>query len=111
MDRTSQIALHRRARLLLSAGLLALLCSLALAVGGAPGASADGERPSFVVIQTDDQTLDELYAAFSAYPGAPATRAMSNTIDLIAKRGITFNRYYVSYPLCCPSRVTLMTGR
>ena len=36
---------------------------------------------------------------------------MPNTLDLIAKRGMTFNRYYVSYPLCCPSRVSLLTGR
>ncbi|MGB7588941.1 MAG: sulfatase, partial [Solirubrobacterales bacterium] len=57
------------------------------------------------------QTLDELYAAFKAYSGAPATRAMPNTLDLIANRGMTFNRYYVSYPLCCPSRVSLLTGR
>ena len=26
-------------------------------------------------------------------------------------RASTFNRYYVSYPLCCPSRVSLLTGR
>ncbi len=26
---------------------------------------------------------------------------MPNTLDLIAKRGATFNRYYVSYSLCC----------
>ena len=63
------------------------------------------------MIQTDDQTLDELYATFRAYPGAPEIRAMPNTLDLIAKRGMTFNRYYVSYPLCCPSRVSLLTGR
>ena len=36
---------------------------------------------------------------------------MPNTLNLIAKRGVTFNRYYVSYPLCCPSRVSLLTGR
>ena len=36
---------------------------------------------------------------------------MPNTLNLIAKRGETFNRYYVSYPLCCPSRVSLLTGR
>jgi arylsulfatase A-like enzyme len=68
-------------------------------------------RPSFVVIQTDDQTLDELYATFRAYPGAPATRAMPNTLDLIGKRGVTFNRYYTPYALCAPSRTSLLTGR
>jgi N-acetylglucosamine-6-sulfatase len=100
------------------AGLLALLCALGLAFGLARGVAAEipppytgGERPSFVIIQTDDQTLDGLYATFKAYPGAPATRSMPNTLDLIAKRGMTFNRYYVPYPLCCPSRVSLLTGR
>jgi arylsulfatase A-like enzyme len=63
------------------------------------------------VIQTDDETLDELYTAFEAFPGAPALRAMPHTLDEIAKRGATFTRYYVSYSLCCPSRVTLLTGR
>ena len=36
---------------------------------------------------------------------------MPNTLNLIAASGVTFNRYYVSYPLCCPSRVSLLTGR
>ncbi len=97
---------------------LALLCALALSAGPAGAVEAEEapldpnpEPPSFVVIQTDDQTLDALYAAFSAYPGAPETRAMPNTLDLLAKKGETFNRYYVSYPLCCPSRVSLLTGR
>jgi N-acetylglucosamine-6-sulfatase len=111
MERASHNQLLSHARAPIAAGLLALLCALALAFGGPGRAGAAAARPSFVVIQTDDQTLDELYAAFSAYPGAPATRAMPNTFNLIAKRGVTFNRYYVSYPLCCPSRVTLMTGR
>jgi arylsulfatase A-like enzyme len=96
----------------------ALLCALALAALAAPAAGAaippayaEGERPSVVLIQTDDQTLDSLYATHHAFPGAPATRAMPNTLDLIARRGMTFNRYYVPYPLCCPSRVSLLTGR
>jgi arylsulfatase A-like enzyme len=112
MDRASQIRLFSRTRLPVAAGgLLVLLCALALSIGQARGATATEQRPSFVVIQTDDQTLDGLYAAYSSYPGAPATRAMPNTIDLIAHRGMTFDRYYVSYSLCCPSRVTLLTGR
>ena len=97
--------------------ILAALCAAALSFGAASAAAAipppstGGERPSFVVIQTDDQTLDGLYASFRAYPGAPALRAMPNTLDLIGKRGMSWNRYYVPYPLCCPSRASLLTGR
>ena len=103
-------------RLPIAATLLMLLCLVALSLGGARGAGAaippaGGTPPSIVVIQTDDQTLDSLYATFRAFPGAAETRAMPNTLDLIGKRGMTFNRYYVPYPLCCPSRVSLLTGR
>src|SRR3954454_11130374 len=102
------------ARLALAAGLVALLAALVFAAGrGAettPAAAAARPRPNFVVIQTDDQTLDQLYASFR--PGGGATvRAMPNTLALLADKGATFNRYYVSYPLCCPSRVSLLTGR
>jgi N-acetylglucosamine-6-sulfatase len=118
------------ARLALAASVLALLASLLFALvqsaQAAPSAgnppfdtpppaprkahASANQRPSFVVIQTDDQTLDQLYATFSPGGGAPIV-AMPNTLNLIAARGITFNRYYVSYPLCCPSRVSLLTGR
>jgi N-acetylglucosamine-6-sulfatase len=96
----------RSAKLVVAAGLLALLCLLA-ASSQRSASAATPTRPSFVVIQTDDQTLDELYASF----GHPRLQAMPNTLNLIAKRGETFNNYYVSYPLCCPSRVSLLTGR
>src|SRR5215218_2480574 len=104
------------ARLPIAIGALALLIAAAGLLGGGPSADARKqlalpENPNFVLIQTDDQTLDSLYTSFKAFEGAGATRSMPNTLDLIAKRGVTFNRYYVSYPLCCPSRVSLMTGR
>jgi N-acetylglucosamine-6-sulfatase len=92
----------------IAAGMLALLCLLVTAgPRSSSAAAATAQPPSFVVIQTDDQTLDGLYATF----GEPKLQAMPNTLNLIAKRGMTFNRYYVSYPLCCPSRVSLLTGR
>lgn len=111
MHRLNQIRPSSSARLPIAMAVLAMACALALAGGPVRAGAAAAPHPNFVVIQTDDQTLDGLYAAFSAYAGAPATRAMPNTLNLIAKRGMTFDRYYVSYPLCCPSRVTLLTGR
>src|SRR3954471_353847 len=100
-------------RLAAAAALLALLASLVFAGSQSASAASSSafppEHPSFVVIQTDDETLDQLYDVFNA--GGVEVPTMPNTLSLIARRGITFNRYYVSYPLCCPSRVSLMTGR
>lgn len=105
MYRLTQSRAHS-AKLVVATGLLALLCLL-VAASHRSAFAAIPARPSFVVIQTDDQTLEELYASF----GQPRLQAMPNTLNLIAKRGETFNDYYVSYPLCCPSRVSLLTGR
>ena len=45
-----------------------------------------GRSPNFVVIQTDDQTLDQLYATYTPPGGAPIL-AMPNTLALIAGKG------------------------
>jgi N-acetylglucosamine-6-sulfatase len=103
----------RALSLALAAGLLALLVglvSLGTQRAGAASSSAfPPVNPSFVVIQTDDETLDQLYDIFNA--GGVEIPTMPNTLSLIAGRGITFTRYYVPYPLCCPSRVSLLSGR
>jgi len=108
-------------RLLLAAGLLALV--VVLVATAAPGSAApkqgktkhaallpEGQQPNFVVIQTDDQTIDSLYATFTP-PGGQPIQVMPNTLSLIGEKGVSLSRYYVSYPLCCPSRVSLLTGR
>ena len=73
MDSRRQARARRRARLPIALGALALLLALSFAVGQAsafrnPLATTE-ERPSFVVIQTDDQTLDGLYAAYKTAEG------------------------------------------
>jgi arylsulfatase A-like enzyme len=98
------------AALALAAGLLAVLCALAPGAAQRAQAAPAKPRPNFVVIQTDDQTMTELYAGYRP-GGAGEIKAMPYTLGLIADKGITFTRYYVSYSLCCPSRVTLLTGR
>ncbi|MEZ5076347.1 MAG: sulfatase [Solirubrobacterales bacterium] len=131
MHRLSQPDVQARAltgaRLALAASVLALLAAVGFAVlhgNSAAAASAErtahdrqdrtavpsaNQRPNFVVIQTDDQTLDSLYEVVHA--GGTPTPVMPNTLKLIADRGVTLSRYYVPYPLCCPSRTSLLTGR
>jgi N-acetylglucosamine-6-sulfatase len=78
--------------------LAALLLALALAPAHARTASAADARPNVVVIMTDDQTYRDL-------------EAMPQTRRLVGEAGTTFTNAYVSYPLCCPSRATFLTGR
>ena len=74
-----------------------LLCILVALLACAPAASA-AERPNVVVLMTDDQTVSDL----DAMPRAQA---------LLGAGGVTFDRFYVSYPLCCPSRATYLSGQ
>jgi len=79
---------------------LAVAGLLALAAGShtAPAVVQADERPNIVVIQTDDQTADSL-------------RYMANVDRLLVRQGVRFENSFASYPLCCPSRATLLTGQ
>jgi arylsulfatase A-like enzyme len=55
-------------------------------------------KPNVVVVMTDDQTLEQMSAL-------PRTR------KLIGTQGVKFKRFYVTDPLCCPSRATFLTGQ
>src|SRR5664279_1029032 len=107
----TQIRVRASARLTIATCVLGLLVAFGLLIGDQAKAAVEGRpRPSFVVIQTDDQTLDQLYAAIAPGGGVPV-EAMPYTHALIAERGVTFNRYYTPYSLCAPSRTSLLTGR
>jgi arylsulfatase A-like enzyme len=54
--------------------------------------------PNIVLILTDDMTLSELEAM-------PITRA------LLGEAGVTFNRFFISMALCCPSRACILRGQ
>lgn len=90
------------------ARLLAALCTLlALAAcsRSEPETETQPERgraapgaPNIVVVMTDDQALDTM-------------RAMPRTRRLLGDAGVTFEAAVASFPLCCPSRATFLSGR
>jgi iduronate 2-sulfatase len=76
---------------------LVLLCCLAAPV------RSDAARPNVLFISVDDMNCD-----LGSY-GHPLVR--SPHIDGLAARGVRFDRAYCQFPLCSPSRTSLMTGR
>ena len=102
------------ARLAAAIAVLALLFGVVLATSeearAARAKASELQKPSFVVIQTDDQTLEELYDGVRMLNGNEGF-AMPNTLQMLGEQGVTFNRYYTPYSLCAPSRVSLLTGR
>jgi N-acetylglucosamine-6-sulfatase len=75
--------------------LLFLLPLLLLSSVGAPAAP---EHPNVLLILTDDQTLESM-------------RVLDRTLARLAAEGTTFANAVVSYPMCCPSRATELTGQ
>ena len=81
---------------------LALLLALAAvtSVFAAPEESqAQASRPNIVLILTDDQRWDTVHGVMSVVES-----------ELIG-RGIEFENAFVTDPLCCPSRASILTGR
>jgi N-acetylglucosamine-6-sulfatase len=62
-----------------------------------PSASEASVKPNVVVIMTDDQTAAQM-------------RALPRTRRLIGRTGVDFKNFFVTDPLCCPSRATFLTG-
>jgi N-acetylglucosamine-6-sulfatase len=83
--------------------LLVMICTLFVVALGAASAAGGGDdqddrKLNVVVLMTDDQTAESL-------------RVMPRTRALLGDRGTTFTRTFASYPLCCPSRATYLTGQ
>jgi N-acetylglucosamine-6-sulfatase len=99
---TGRIGTLRRARrvwraaaVLVAATSFAALLSLPAGAGRPAGRVA--ARPNILVIMTDDQTVESV-------------RVMANVNRMLAAQGTTFLNSFVSYPLCCPSRATFLSG-
>ncbi len=80
---------------------LAAAVALLAIIGGAlvaREASGTSSQKNVIFILTDDMTYSEL-------------SAMPNVQSLLAAQGTSFNEAYISFPLCCPSRATMMRGQ
>jgi len=75
---------------------LILISVLLLSIAGCQS-SLSTDRPNFLIIVTDDQRYDTM-----GY--------MPNTQKMIFDQGATFTNGYITTPLCCPSRSSILTG-
>ncbi len=73
------------------------------AVGEQAADGPAGEVPNFVIIFTDDQGYQDV-GCF----GSPDIRTPN--LDRMAAEGMKFTDFYVTAPVCSPSRASLMTG-
>ncbi|CAH0758716.1 unnamed protein product [Diatraea saccharalis] len=65
----------------------------------APVFSDADKKPNFVIVLTDDQDVV-----------MDGMTPMKNVERFIGSEGITFTNSYVTSPICCPSRASLLTG-
>jgi arylsulfatase A-like enzyme len=72
--------------------------SLSVAVPDRSEQEPTHERPNILLILTDDQP-------------AETVSEMPKLREGLVDGGVTFERGFVSDPLCCPSRATILTGR
>ena len=91
----------RRSSMIAAVAAVVIVDVIAVTPIARPGSAADTEtdsgRPNIVLILTDDQRFDTLWA-------------MPTVESQLVAKGIEFTNGFVSNPLCCPSRSSILTG-
>jgi N-acetylglucosamine-6-sulfatase len=82
---------------------IVVVATTAAAAGVVQGGSPDSAeaavqgRPNIIFLLSDDQENGSM-------------RVMKIVNKEMKRKGVTFKRYYTNFPLCCPSRTTMLTG-
>jgi iduronate 2-sulfatase len=82
--------------------MLACIAGVLAGMAGAASAQTAARRPNVLLIMADD--LSDDVGTF----GHPLVRTPN--LDRLAARGVRFTRAYTQFPLCSPSRVSMLTG-
>ncbi len=86
--------------------LVILACLAALLVAGCSGvggsaqeeeAEASADRPNMIFVLVDDLDL-------------ASVQKMPEISSLLRDEGVSFEKTFISHPICCPSRSTILTG-
>jgi N-acetylglucosamine-6-sulfatase len=97
------VASRTRPRRQIGLTILALVVAFLLAAGCGPptGVVRTPDRPNVVLILTDDLDARLLEEHLADYPN----------LGRLAAEGTTFENAFVTDPLCCPSRATILRGQ
>jgi arylsulfatase A-like enzyme len=78
--------------------LVAALLVVASPASARPASTGKDGRPNILVVMTDDMNQADM-------------QFMPKTRKLLGKQGTSFTDAITSFPLCCPSRATFLTGQ
>src|SRR5262249_241929 len=81
-----------------------LLCASSVLLAGHTAAAAQAERPNILFLLSDDHSAPYLGCYGYADVRTP-------NLDRLASQGMRFDRMFVTWPQCVPSRASLMTGQ
>jgi len=76
-----------------------LVTTIVILLAGSRASLAESS-PNILLIISDDQRFDDL-----------DNEVMPQVSQRIFERGVTFSRGYVTTPVCCPSRASILTGQ
>jgi len=85
-------------------GTVAAASAAATLPGALPAAGTSGRKPNVLFLMADDLRVE--IGCYGSRFGAQTPQ-----LDALAKAGVRFERNYCQFPLCNPSRASLLTGR